>query len=80
MPADDSEHRPPDNLYILAAEDEDVEGYNIGGFHPTVIGYTFHDGRYEMVHKFGFGSCSNRLASRRQTDAALRLPQDIGGG
>lgn len=37
---------------------EDFEDYTLGGYHPTVIGDQFHNGRYEVVHKLGFGGYS----------------------
>ncbi|KZF21600.1 kinase-like protein [Xylona heveae TC161] len=33
-----------------------AERYVPGGFHPTHIGDMYHDGRYEIVHKLGWGS------------------------
>jgi serine/threonine-protein kinase SRPK3 len=38
---------------------ENLEEYRIGGYHPTVIGATLHEGRYEIVHKLGFGGYSS---------------------
>lgn len=35
---------------------EDLEAHFPGGHHPTLIGERYHDGRYEIVHKLGFGS------------------------
>jgi serine/threonine protein kinase len=43
---------------------EDFEDYAIGGYHPAIIGDTFHDGRYEVVHKLGFGGYSTVWLAR----------------
>ena len=37
---------------------EDLEGYCPGGYHPVCIGDTYSNGRYQIVHKLGFGSYS----------------------
>jgi serine/threonine-protein kinase SRPK3 len=45
-----------DMRYIPGPEEcENVEGYGEGGFHPTVIGDRFHEDRYTVVHKLGYG-------------------------
>lgn len=55
--ADDSSQLPQ-LVYIPEVDLEDFEDYTTGGFHPVVIGDTFQDGRYEVVHKLGFGGYS----------------------
>jgi serine/threonine-protein kinase SRPK3 len=37
---------------------ENLEGYGIGGYHPTHIGDQHCDGRYHVVHKLGYGTYS----------------------
>ncbi|KAJ5966440.1 hypothetical protein N7481_013154 [Penicillium waksmanii] len=37
---------------------ENLEGYVPGGYHPALIGDTFSSGRYNIVHKLGFGGYS----------------------
>lgn len=39
----------------IANEVEDVEGYTPGGYCPIDVGDTIHDGRFEVVHKLGYG-------------------------
>ncbi|KJZ74346.1 hypothetical protein HIM_06352 [Hirsutella minnesotensis 3608] len=41
--------------YFPEADVEELEAYAPGGYHPTVIGDSFCDGRYIIVHKLGFG-------------------------
>jgi hypothetical protein len=47
-----------ERVYFPNIEVENLEGYRIGWYHPTVIGDTFHERQYESVHKLGFGSYS----------------------
>ncbi|KAF2494665.1 kinase-like protein [Lophium mytilinum] len=35
-----------------------LEGYQSGGFHPTLLGEYYHEGRYKVIHKLGHGSYS----------------------
>ncbi|KAL2018659.1 hypothetical protein VTK56DRAFT_494 [Thermocarpiscus australiensis] len=51
-------HPLPDFVYFPGDGLENLEGYCVGGYHPTVIGDTFHQCRYEVVHKLGFGGYS----------------------
>lgn len=37
---------------------ESLEGYCPGGYHPTCIGDQYRDGRYQVIHKLGYGSYS----------------------
>ena len=39
-------------------EDEGMEGYRRGGYHPVFIGDTFNHGRYVVVSKVGWGHFS----------------------
>jgi serine/threonine protein kinase len=49
---------PHEDIYVPETDQEDYENYTTGGYHPTRIGDTFHNGRYEVVHKLEFGSYS----------------------
>jgi serine/threonine protein kinase len=67
----------PEKAYIPNIDVENLEGYRIGGYHPTVIGGTFHNGRYEIVHKLGFDGYSTIwLAGDRhlQRYVSLKIP------
>ena len=37
---------------------EDLEQYRPGGYHPTYLGDKLYHGRYEIIHKLGYGSYS----------------------
>lgn len=52
-------------------DEEDVEDYREGGYHPLNIGDTFKDGRYVVVRKLGWGHFSTVwLAKDMQRDGA----------
>ncbi|KAI1122750.1 kinase domain-containing protein [Nemania abortiva] len=53
-----------ENVYFPEIDLEDFEEYTIGGYHPTRIGDTFHHGRYEVVHKLGWGGYSTIWLAR----------------
>jgi serine/threonine-protein kinase SRPK3 len=38
--------------------------YRIGGYHPVLLGDTFKDGRYKVLHKLGFGGYATVWAAR----------------
>jgi serine/threonine-protein kinase SRPK3 len=61
-----SQASPPlhEDVYIPDIDLENFEDYAVGGFHPTVIGDTFHNGRYEVAHKLGFGGFSTVWLAR----------------
>ncbi|PYI00006.1 kinase-like protein [Aspergillus ellipticus CBS 707.79] len=68
-------HSPkgPDNLPLLVYQwqegVEDLEGYRPGGYHPTHIGDKYLDGRYEVVHKLGYGSYSTVWLAKDHLEA-----------
>lgn len=45
---------PINQLHI----EENIVGYRRGDWHPVQLGDTFKDGRYEIVHKLGWGQFS----------------------
>ncbi|KAK4233741.1 protein kinase dsk1 [Achaetomium macrosporum] len=51
-------------VYHPGSDVEDLENYKVSGYHPTVIGETFRDGRYKVVHKLGCGSYSTSWLAR----------------
>jgi serine/threonine protein kinase len=65
---------PYAEVYIPEVDLEDFEEYSVGGYHPTVIGATFCGGRYEVVHKLGFGGYSTIwLAKDKQLQRYVSL-------
>lgn len=48
----------------LEGEEEDIEDYHYGGYHPCNIGDTFKDGRYVIVRKLGWGYFSTVWLAR----------------
>lgn len=55
-----------DNIEYMPLEDvEKLERYRPGGYHPIAIGDHLH-GRYDIVHKLGFGTYSTTWLARDQ--------------
>lgn len=54
----------PEPKYQWHEDTEDLEHYVLGGYHPVLIGDRYHNGRYEVVHKLGFGSYSTVWLAR----------------
>ena len=57
---------PEENTYHPEADVEFLENYVPGGYHPTLIGDAFCNGRYVVVHKLGFGGYSTIWLARDQ--------------
>lgn len=53
-----------DRIYHIEVDVEDLEGYRLGGYHSTLIGDTFCEGRYEVVHRLGAGGYSTTWLAR----------------
>ena len=51
-----SEWKKP--VYSFNEAVESLEKYGPGGYHPVHLGDTFSAGRYEVIHKMGYGSYS----------------------
>lgn len=49
---------------------EDLEEYRPGGLHPVAVGDTFASGRYQVLHKLGFGGTSTIWLTRDQHPSA----------
>lgn len=56
VPTQPPPYRP---IYDYAGDEvENLEAYQPGGYYPVDIGDAVRDGRYEIVHKLGFGTYS----------------------
>lgn len=51
-----SKRQPP--VYVWNEDAESLEYYRPGGYHPVHLGDTFSAGRYQVIHKLGYGSYS----------------------
>lgn len=43
---------------VMTEDEEDLEDYCKGGYHPVHVGDTFSEGRYLIVRKLGWGHFS----------------------
>lgn len=49
---------------VMTEEEEDLEDYRPGGYHPVNIGDEFNGGRYMIVRKLGWGHFSTVWLAR----------------
>jgi hypothetical protein len=54
----------PDDTASEASEEEDLEDYCKGGYHPVEPGQLYKDGRYTVVRKLGWGHFSTVWLAR----------------
>lgn len=52
---------------VLTEDEEDLEDYRPGGYHPINIGDEFSNGRYMIVRKLGWGHFSTVWLARDNT-------------
>lgn len=52
---------------VLTEDEEDLEDYRPGGYHPINIGDEFSSGRYLIVRKLGWGHFSTVWLARDNT-------------
>jgi serine/threonine-protein kinase SRPK3 len=58
---------PKEFIYQWEEGIENIESYQLGGYHPVHIGDKYHNEQYEIVHKLGFGSYSTVWLARDQS-------------
>ncbi|CAO3669116.1 unnamed protein product [Umbelopsis ramanniana] len=69
---DDSDYSDTDSM--ISNEEEDLEDYRKGGYHPVSIGDKFSNGRYVIIRKLGWGHFSTVwLARDLQKDRHVAL-------
>lgn len=49
---------------VMTEDEEDLEDYRPGGYHPVSIGDDFSSGRYVIVRKLGWGHFSTVWLAR----------------
>ncbi|KAK5937051.1 hypothetical protein PMZ80_010591 [Knufia obscura] len=52
------------DFQFCPGSNEDLEKYEVGGFHPVNLGDTFKNGRYVVIQKLGFGGFSTVWLAR----------------
>jgi len=74
---DSEDEDPPEPRYMLPAFDdvEDIEGYQVGGYHPVTIG-DIVGGQYKIIHKLGFGGFATVWLAR-DTEAQMYVALKI---
>lgn len=56
----------PPKTHRCGVDAEPIQYYRPGGYHPTLLGDTFKDGRYKILHKLGWGGYSTVWVARDQ--------------
>ncbi|CAD8194694.1 unnamed protein product [Paramecium pentaurelia] len=63
-----------DNPYESSSDAEDYEDYKKDGYHPVSIGDKFHNGRFQVIQKLGWGHFSTVwLAHDKQSETHVAL-------
>jgi hypothetical protein len=52
------------SLFLCDIDAEPLHRYQNGGYHPVHLGHVMHDGRYQIIHKLGWGVWSTVWAVR----------------
>jgi hypothetical protein len=54
----------PAQEYRCGVDAEPLHRYRPGGYYPVELGDSLSDGRYIVLHKLGWGSCSTTWAAK----------------
>ena len=57
--------------YAIGVPAEELSKYSPGGYHPIRLNDILHDGRYQILHKLGFGSFSTVWLARDNQYACI---------
>ncbi|KAI8953812.1 kinase-like protein [Xylaria longipes] len=57
-----SPHCRTQDHHVQTFDEEDPNRYSPGGYHPVRIGDEFHDGKYRVIRKLGYGLYSTHVA------------------
>jgi serine/threonine-protein kinase SRPK3 len=52
------------SIHTCGIDAEPLHRYRVGGYHPVALGDLFHDGRYKVLHKLGWGGYSTVWAAK----------------
>lgn len=63
--------RAPD-LYSCTIPAEPLHRYRPGGYHPVHLGDSLKDGRYQIIHKLGFGGYSTVWTAKYRKCVSIR--------
>lgn len=52
------------DVYFCDVDAEPIQRYRQGGYHPVHLGDQFKEGRYQVIHKLGWGGYSTVWLAR----------------
>ncbi|PNS14570.1 hypothetical protein CAC42_2627 [Sphaceloma murrayae] len=70
-------------IYVCDLDEEPVQNYKPGGYHPVQLGDKLSGGRYKILHKLGWGGFSTVWAARDEEkglNIALKISQAAASG
>lgn len=64
------------NQSNLLYTQESLSRYQLGGYHPVILGDTFKDGRYKVHHKLGWGGFSTVWLAKDK-ESVFPTPKEV---